>query len=54
MIAGSYDRINPPEFGREIAQRLPRAQYAEFPGGHLLTLECEEAYLQCVRTFLAS
>ena len=40
-------------FGREIADGLPRAQYAEFPGGHMLTLECEEDYLQCLRTFLA-
>ncbi len=52
VIAGTYDRINPPAFGREIADGLPRAQYAEFPGGHMLTLECEEDYLRCVRAFL--
>ena len=53
VIAGTYDRINPPAFGREIADGLPRAQYAEFPGGHMLTLECEEDYLRCLRAFLA-
>ena len=53
VIAGTFDRINPPAFGREIADGLPNAAYAEFPGGHLLTAECEEAYLRCVRAFLA-
>ncbi len=53
VVAGTYDRINPPAFGREIAANLPDAQYAEFPGGHLLTLECEESYIRRVRDFLA-
>ena len=53
VVAGAYDRINPPAYGREIAGNIPGAQYAEFPGGHLLTLECEEDYLRCVRAFLA-
>ena len=52
VIAGTYDRINPPAFGREIAERLPRGEYAEFPGGHLLTAEFEDDYIRCVRTFL--
>ena len=52
VVSGTYDRINPPAFGREIAKSLPHARYAEFPGGHLLTLECEEEYLRCVREFL--
>ena len=52
VVSGAYDRINPPAFGREIAKSLPHARYAEFPGGHLLTLECEEEYLRCVREFL--
>ena len=53
VIAGTYDRINPPAFGREIADKLPHAEYAEFSGGHLLSLELEEDYLRCVRAFLA-
>ena len=53
VIAGTFDRINPPAFGREIAEKLPHAAYAEFPGGHLLTLECEEDYIRRVRAFLA-
>ena len=52
VISGSFDRINPPAFGKEIAAGLPDAQYAELPGGHLLSLECEEDYLRCVRAFL--
>ena len=53
LISGTYDRINPPAFGREIAKNLPHAEYAEFPGGHLLTMEFEEDYIRCVRAFLA-
>jgi 3-oxoadipate enol-lactonase len=53
VVSGTYDRINPPTFGREIAEGIPGAQYVELPGGHMLTLEHEEAYLRCVRDFLA-
>ena len=52
VISGTYDRINPPPFGKEIAEKLPCAEYVEFPGGHLLTMEFEEDYVRCVRTFL--
>ncbi len=52
VVAGTYDRINPPAFGREIAENLPRAEYAELPSGHLLTLECEEDYFRRVMAFL--
>ena len=54
VAAGTFDRINPPAFGREIAEGLADAQYEEFPGGHLLTLECEEDYFRRVRAFLES
>ncbi len=52
VISGTWDRINPPAFGREIADKLPHGEYAELPGGHLLTLEFEEEYLRRVRAFL--
>ena len=52
VVAGTYDRINPPAFGKEIAEKLPHAQYAEFPGGHLLPLEFEDDFIRCVRNFL--
>ncbi len=54
VVSGTYDGINPPSFGREIAEKLPNAEYAEFPGGHLLNMECEEAYIRRVRAFLES
>ena len=38
--------------GREIAEKIPQAEYTEFPGGHLLTMEFEEEYVRCVRDFL--
>lgn len=52
VVSGTYDRINPPGFGREIAEKIPQAEYTEFPGGHLLTMEFEEEYVRCVRDFL--
>ena len=52
VVSGTYDRINPPVFGKEIAEKIPRAEYTEFPGGHLLTMEFEEDYVRCVRDFL--
>ena len=52
VISGTYDGINPPAFGKEIADNLPDAEYKEFPGGHLLTMEFEEDYIRCVKSFL--
>ena len=53
VISGTYDRINPPAFGKEIAENLPHAEYKEFPGGHLLSMEFEEDYIRCLRDFLS-
>ena len=58
VISGTYDRINPIAFGKEIAEKLPNAElkfYANWthsPGGHLLNVEFEEDYIRCVRAFL--
>ena len=38
--------------GKEIAEKLPHAEYQELPGGHLLTMEFGEEYLSRVRSFL--
>ena len=52
VVSGTYDRINPPAFGKEIAENLPCAEYREFPGGHLLTMEFEDDFIRCVKEFL--
>ena len=39
-------------FGKEIAKKLPDAEYIEFPGGHLLAVEFEEEFIHCVKEFL--
>ena len=52
VISGTYDRVNPPEFGKEIAENLPDAEYTELPGGHLLSIELEDDYIRCVEAFL--
>ncbi len=53
VVSGTYDRINPRAFGIEIAEGIPGAEYAEFPGGHMLPLEFEEDFIARVRAFLA-
>ncbi|HSJ52101.1 MAG TPA: alpha/beta fold hydrolase, partial [Anaerolineae bacterium] len=40
ILAGQFDPITPPAFGREAARSLPNSFYFEFPGlGHGVTLE---------------
>ena len=52
VIAGKYDGINPPAKGKEVADGIPGAEFAEIPGGHALVAECEDDFIRCVRAFL--
>ena len=51
VISGTYDKVNPPAFGKEIAENLPNAEYTELPGGHLLAIEFEDDFIDCVCRF---
>src|SRR5574341_394449 len=45
VVAGEYDPITPPEWGRLASETLPNSQFVEFPGlGHGATIdECAES-----------
>jgi 3-oxoadipate enol-lactonase len=53
VIHGSEDLIVPVENGRRLAERLPNAEYVEYPGlGHNLPLEIPETFAEAVAGFL--
>ena len=42
VVAGRYDPVTPPEWGRQVAARLPNAAYVEVPAaGHIPSLQGE-------------
>jgi 3-oxoadipate enol-lactonase len=54
VIAGARDIGAPPEAGREIARRIPRARFELLPeASHLSVLETPEQFIALVRSFLA-
>jgi 3-oxoadipate enol-lactonase len=53
VLHGSEDLIVPVENGRRLAERLPNAEYVEYPGrGHNLPLEIPEPFAEAVAGFL--
>ena len=55
VIAGAEDALVPPYLGRELAEHIPDAQYAELPGvGHSANLEGRGEFNRVVREFLGS
>ena len=53
VINGSYDGLNPPEDGREIAEHIPNAQFAVFENsGHAPNVEEKEKFFELVDSFL--
>ncbi|HBB35526.1 MAG TPA: alpha/beta hydrolase [Cyanobacteria bacterium UBA8803] len=53
LVSGEYDKIIPPELGRNAAQLSEKVKYLEIPGtGHFPMLEAPEVYLERVREFL--
>lgn len=54
VIAGEDDKVAPPGSVRAIADALPDAEYAEFPGiGHYMPLEDRAAFAARLERFLA-
>ena len=50
---GQEDRVILPEVGRELARKIPQAQYIEIPQcGHLPQKECPQALLSAMKAFL--
>lgn len=53
VINGEHDTIAPPEFGRQVAARIPDAQFVLIEGaGHLSNMEQPAAFNARVGTFL--
>lgn len=54
VLAGSGDRIIPPENSRLLAKKIPSAMLHIFEGaGHWINVECAEQFNQIVTEFLA-
>jgi pimeloyl-ACP methyl ester carboxylesterase len=55
VVCGEHDAISPPAEMRDIASRLPRAQFIEIPqAGHMAPLEQPAAVNDAIRRFLAA
>ncbi|WP_163873434.1 alpha/beta fold hydrolase [Paenibacillus favisporus] len=53
IISGKYDGLNPPEWGREIADAIKGARFVEFlHSGHAPHVEEPERFDETVRSFL--
>lgn len=53
VVNGSADRLTPPATGRELAARIPNAEFAEIEGaGHLSSIEAPVAFNRVLRSFL--
>ena len=54
VISCEYDGINPPEYGRQIAEGVPGAKFVLIPdASHLVPYEQPELLAKAVNDFLA-
>jgi pimeloyl-ACP methyl ester carboxylesterase len=55
VLSGAEDAMTPPRLGRDLAARIPGAEYAEISdAGHSLNLEQQRAFNEAVLAFLAA
>jgi pimeloyl-ACP methyl ester carboxylesterase len=52
VLCGRDDRLTPPKLHRELAEGIPEARLATFPGAHLVLAESAEAVNRAVLQFL--
>jgi 3-oxoadipate enol-lactonase len=53
VVVGSDDRLTPPAWGRELASKIPGAEYVEIEGaGHVSNLDQPEAFNSTLLRFL--
>ena len=52
VIAGEHDILTRPQLSRRLAARLPRAEFATLPTGHMVFWERPEAFGDLVEQFL--
>jgi pimeloyl-ACP methyl ester carboxylesterase len=53
ILAGEYDPITPPDYGRQVAEQLSHSYFYEFPGqGHGVSLLASDCAYRMARDFL--
>ncbi|MDL2289705.1 alpha/beta hydrolase, partial [Clostridia bacterium OttesenSCG-928-F22] len=53
VLSGKYDIINPPEYGKEVADMLPNATFILFEkSGHMIQHEESKKYRKAIKQFL--
>jgi pimeloyl-ACP methyl ester carboxylesterase len=53
ILAGEYDPITPPDYGRQVAEQLSRSYFYEYPGqGHGVSLWASSCAYRMARDFL--
>lgn len=54
VVAGQYDGINPPEYGKKVADAIPGARYVEIKdAAHMMMLEKPEELSEIILSFLS-
>lgn len=54
VVSGEYDKINPPELGKEVADAIPGAQYVLFKNGsHMMIAEKPKEFAKLLEEFIA-
>ena len=54
IVAGRHDAVTTPADGRFLQERIPGAEYVEFPAAHLSNVQMGAAFTQRVLAFLSA
>ncbi len=54
FVAGTHDAVTTPADGRFLQERIPGAEYVEFPAAHLSNVQMGAAFTQRVLAFLSA
>jgi 3-oxoadipate enol-lactonase len=53
VLAGTHDRLRPPAFVRDIAERIPGARFAEIDSGHVMPVQAPQVLAAAMANFYA-
>ncbi len=51
VLAGTHDRLRPPDFVRGFTAAIPGAQYTEIDSGHIMPVQAPEAMFVAMLAF---
>ncbi|MGE0565279.1 MAG: alpha/beta fold hydrolase [Pseudolabrys sp.] len=54
VLAGAHDRLRPPSYVRDIAARVPGAQFRELDSGHVMPVQAPDAMAAAMAAFHAA